>query len=100
MEDKESVSSPTESYQRFPLEVGDKPVEAVCPKCRKKVMTEVTHVTGAFAYLMASALTPLLWIIYFFHFSCCLPFIMTCFKDIIHTCPQCQETLAMRSRSS
>ncbi|XP_023219693.1 lipopolysaccharide-induced tumor necrosis factor-alpha factor homolog [Centruroides sculpturatus] len=92
MEDKESVSSPTESYHRFPSEVGDKPVEAVCPKCRKKVMTEVTKVTGAFAYLMASALTPLL--------CCCLPFIMTCFKDIIHTCPQCQETLAMRSRSS
>lgn len=92
MEDKESVSSPADSYQRFSLEVGDKPLEVTCAKCKKKVVTEVTPVPGAFAYLMASALVPV--------FCCCLPFIMTCFKDIVHTCPHCQETLALRSRHS
>ncbi|KAH7065650.1 LITAF-like zinc ribbon domain-containing protein, partial [Auriculariales sp. MPI-PUGE-AT-0066] len=64
----------------------------ICPNCGQNQITRVTYQAGGYAHI---------WAIVFgvFLLSCCIPFLVNSFKDVLHTCSSCGVPLAVYHRS-
>jgi lipopolysaccharide-induced tumor necrosis factor-alpha factor len=71
---------------------GMSPMQTVCPHCGAVVITSTHHDVGACAWLMCLCLCLFCWICFF------LPFVMDGFKDVVHTCPNCHNTVGRCNR--
>jgi len=67
---------------------GDVPVRALCPKCRKPVLSQVSKVSGLGTWLICL-------ILLLFPPFCCIPFFVKSLKDTRHTCPNCGNVLGI-----
>lgn len=70
------------------------PVRCFCPHCRADVMTATHYETGALTWILCL-------VIFFlgFVFGCCLiPFCIDETKDVVHTCPNCNQVIAHYNR--
>ncbi|KAI1696070.1 LITAF-like zinc ribbon domain-containing protein [Ditylenchus destructor] len=69
-------------------QMGPYPSTLWCPQCYKRVKSNVEHHAGRLTWALAGTLC-------ISHCWCCspLPFYMDKYKDVIHTCPNCNAYL-------
>ncbi|XP_078696160.1 lipopolysaccharide-induced tumor necrosis factor-alpha factor homolog isoform X1 [Branchiostoma floridae x Branchiostoma belcheri] len=79
----------------------NQPVRLTCPSCHQDVLTTVQPEIGMFTWLMVGAVFlfgfafPLVWL------GCCfIPLCIKDFKDVKHTCPNCQTHLGTYKRGN
>ncbi|XP_060063452.1 LITAF domain-containing protein-like [Ylistrum balloti] len=72
----------------------ESPVSMACPFCNAQIVTSTSYVTGTLAWLLCGILILLgLWI------GCCLiPFCLNGCKDVIHSCPNCNQQVGKFNR--
>lgn len=72
----------------------DQPVRLKCGHCQADIVTSLTYESGALCWIICGVLLLFgLWL------GCCLiPFCIDGCKDVIHTCPNCQQTVGKFSR--
>ncbi|GAB1598643.1 lipopolysaccharide-induced tumor necrosis factor-alpha factor homolog isoform X1 [Argonauta hians] len=73
---------------------GEASVQTSCPKCKAEIMTATHYETGNLSWVICLVLS-------FFGciFGCCLlPFCMDNTKDVIHSCPNCNNFIGRYSR--
>ena len=72
------------------------PVRLNCPKCNADIMTATTYEVGMLTWLACGGMCLVgLWL------GCCLiPFCVDACKDVVHTCPNCQQMVGKYSRLS
>lgn len=75
------------NYQDVPR--GRDPVHMICPVCKNKIFTRVTHERGATAWIIC-----LILCIFCFPF-CIYPLVCEPCLDTLHTCPHCESELAV-----
>ncbi|XP_064631004.1 cell death-inducing p53-target protein 1 homolog isoform X2 [Lineus longissimus] len=69
-------------------------VQTVCPHCQANIMTATVYESGSMAWLICCIL---FWI--GCDLGCCLiPFCVDGAKDVIHSCPNCHQTISRWSR--
>ncbi|XP_062581008.1 cell death-inducing p53-target protein 1 homolog isoform X2 [Saccostrea cucullata] len=69
------------------------PVHTRCPHCQAEVVTATSYETGTFAWIICLVLCLVgCW-------PCCLiPFCVDGCKDVIHSCPNCHQTMGRYNR--
>ena len=79
-------------------EVGENPMQAVCPTCGHVITTQVEYKIGTLNYFWAAVLCVVIG-----HTLPCVPFIACCvksFKDIEHSCPNDGTLIGVLRRRS
>ncbi|XP_076460192.1 lipopolysaccharide-induced tumor necrosis factor-alpha factor homolog [Babylonia areolata] len=72
----------------------DLPVRTVCPFCQAEVVTVTTYKTGLITWVLSLTICLLGCV-----FGCCLiPFFYDSTKDVVHTCPRCNQKIGKWSR--
>ena len=78
-------------------EAGTDPIWAYCPNCDEEILTTIEKSFSRYQYLIASGL--------FFSlvgFICCcwmIPYCMDDWKDVLHTCPNCNYEIGKYEKS-
>lgn len=72
----------------------ESPVHTCCPHCRAEVVTGIHYESGTFAWVICCVL----WWVGLGLGCCLIPFCVDGCKDVIHTCPNCQQQIARFSR--
>ncbi|BFZ03701.1 hypothetical protein BsWGS_06740 [Bradybaena similaris] len=72
----------------------ESPVHTNCPYCRAEVVTATNFETGTFTWVICCVL----WFVGCGLGCCLIPFCLDGCKDVIHTCPNCQQQIARFSR--
>ncbi|AAS18151.1 unknown [Singapore grouper iridovirus] len=76
-------------FEMLPCELETAAGRVTCPHCGHHVTTQVGHVTGKMTWIVCAALTvtciP----------CCCIPFLCNTTKDVQHTCPKCNNVIAV-----
>ncbi|XP_056019494.1 cell death-inducing p53-target protein 1 homolog isoform X4 [Ostrea edulis] len=69
------------------------PVHTKCPHCQAEIVTATSYETGTFAWIICLVLCLVgCW-------PCCLiPFCVDGCKDVIHSCPNCHQTMGRFNR--
>ena len=66
---------------------GPDPISTTCPNCKAEIVTTTRSSTSTFQCLVAACLC-------FFVPCCfCIPFCMDDWKDVLHTCPNCNYAI-------
>ncbi|XP_030636167.1 lipopolysaccharide-induced tumor necrosis factor-alpha factor homolog [Chanos chanos] len=75
-------------------QLGDGPVQVVCPNCQQAVVTRVEFSSGLLTYLCCGGL-----FLCGFALGCCLiPFCVDRLRDAKHTCSNCKAVLGVYRR--
>ncbi|XP_059160366.1 lipopolysaccharide-induced tumor necrosis factor-alpha factor homolog isoform X2 [Physella acuta] len=72
----------------------DMPVHTNCPHCRAEIMTGTHYEVGTFTWVICC----IMWLLGCGMGCCLIPFCVDSCKDVIHTCPNCQQQIARYSR--
>lgn len=72
----------------------ESPVHTNCPHCRAEVVTGIHYESGTFSWVVCC----ILWWIGCGLGCCLIPFCVDGCKDVVHTCPNCQQQVARWSR--
>jgi lipopolysaccharide-induced tumor necrosis factor-alpha factor len=75
-----------------PTRFGPAPVQLVCPYCKNTVVTSTSHENGAMVWLGVLFLCLFCFCCFF------IPFMIDSFKDVVHSCPSCNNVIGRCSR--
>ncbi|XP_025086072.1 cell death-inducing p53-target protein 1 homolog [Pomacea canaliculata] len=82
------------TYVPLIVRYGEGPIMVTCPHCHATVTTSTHYTVGTFAWLICVII-----LLLGFWLGCCLiPFCVDSCKDVIHTCPNCQQQLGKFNR--
>lgn len=72
----------------------DNPIQLRCPKCNAEIMTSTHYETGTLSWILC-----LILCFFGFFMGCCLiPFCIDSAKDVVHTCPNCNQHIGRYNR--
>ncbi|KAK7507370.1 hypothetical protein BaRGS_00001305 [Batillaria attramentaria] len=72
----------------------ESPVRTICPHCRADIVTATQYESGTFSWIICVILC-----LVGCSLGCCLiPFCVNGCQDVIHTCPNCRQTISRYSR--